>query len=217
MAVNANDAPSKKEDRKMANSKKMLSFALIFALLLQIFTMPCLVSAATKANGLQKIDGKTYYYKQGVMAKNKWVTVNGNTYYFGKSGEAYKGYQKVGKDWYYFDQNSRRVSDKVVKIKGKKYYFMSNGKAPKRAVMIGQKVWKTNAKGQLMKNITSLAKEGKEFQAFRKAAGAPLKTKSTTSCLGPGNDVNYTYDNFEVATYQYQNSQKILGVLAAIY
>lgn len=196
------------------NSRKALSFALLFALILQIFTMPFSVSADVKANGLQKIGEKIYYYKQGVMVKSKWVTVGGYTYYFGKNGEAYKGYKKVGKDGYYFDTNSRRVSDKIVKINGKRYYFMSNGKAPKRAVMVNNKIWKTSSGGMLVKNITSLAKEGKEFQAFRKAAGAPLKTSSTSSCLGPGNDVNYTYDNFTVATYQYQNSQKILAVIA---
>lgn len=198
------------------NSKKVLSFTLLLALLLQIFTMPFSVAAAAKANGLQKVGGKTYYYKQGVMVKNQWMTVAGNTYYFGKNGAAYTGYKKVGKDRYYFDKNSRRVSNKTVKINGKRYYFMNDGKAPKRAAMVNGKIWKTNSGGRLIKNISSLAKEGKEFKAFQKAAGNPLKTESSTSCLGPGNDVNYTYDNFIVSTYQYQGSQKILAVAAII-
>lgn len=195
--------------------KKALSFALVFALILQVFALPfaATASAAVK-NGLQKENGKTYYYNKGKMVKNKWVTVKEDTYYFGGNGQAYKGMKQVGKYKYYFDSNCRRAADKVVKINGKKYYFMSNGRAPKRAAMIKGKIWKTNASGKLVKNITKLAKEGKDFKPFLKAAGKQLKKETMDgSCLGPGKDVNYQYDNFTISTYEYNGFQRIQAVL----
>ena len=194
--------------------RKALSLALIFMLILQIFVLPCQTTAMAAAkNGLQKRNGKTCLYKKGKMVKNKWASVNNHTYYFGSDGAAYKGYKKVGKYRYYFDPSCRMVSNKIVKIKGKKYFFMYNGRAPKRAVMVKGKVWKTTSGGKLVKNISSLAKEGKNFQAFQKAAGKPVRKDTMSSCYGPGKDVNCYYDNFAVATYAYNGSQKILGIM----
>lgn len=193
---------------------KALSFALVFALALQNLMLPFTVTAsAADQDGLQTTGGKTYYYDNGKMVKNKWVTVKGDTYYFGSNGQAYKGSKKIGKYRYYFDAGCRMVSDKVVKINGKKYYFMNNGRAPKRAAMVNGKIWKTDASGRLLKNINSLAKEGKDFKAFRKAAGKQFKKDTMPSCLGPGKDVNYLYDNFTISTYEYGGSQRIQAVI----
>lgn len=195
--------------------RKGLSLAMALILVLQIFALPCSTTAMAAAkNGLQKVNGKTYLYKSGKMVKNKWVSVKDSTYYFGSNGAAYQGYKKVGKHRYYFDSSCRMVSDKVVKINGKKYFFMYNGRAPKRAAMVKGKIWKTTSGGRLVKNITSLAKEGKNFKAFQKAAGKPLrKANLGTGCWGPGNDVNCYYDNFMVSTHIYSGFQKIFGAV----
>lgn len=194
--------------------RKAVSLALIFMLVMQIFTLSCSTSALAAAeNGLQIVNGKTYLYKKGKMVKNKWASVKNDTYYFGSNGAAYKGYKKVGKYRYYFDSNCRMVTSEIVKIGGKKYFFMYNGRAPKRAAMVKGKIWKTTSGGRLVKNINSLAKEGKNFSAFQKAAGKPLKKDTMASCYGPGRDVNCHYDNFTVSTYAYNGSQKILGVM----
>ena len=194
--------------------KKALSLALVFMMALQMFALPfsTTASAAVK-NGLQKADGKTYYYNKGRIVKNKWMQVKGDKYYFGRNGEAYKGYKKVGKYRYFFDYACRMVSERSVKINGGKYYFLYNGRSSRRAVMIKGKIWKTTSGGKMVKNISSLAKEGKDFKPFKKAAGSPLKKETMPSCLGPGKDVNYHYDNFTVSTYEYNGSQKIVAVL----
>lgn len=203
------------------NKRRVLSFALILALAMQIFAMPFAVTASaapkTAKTGLQKVGQKTYYYKSGKKVKNAWKTVKGKRYYFGKNGVAYKGYKKIKKDWYYFDKNCRMVREKIVKIKGKRYYFMDTGKAPKRAVMLKNgNVWKTNSAGRLMKNITRYAKEKKSFDAFRSVAGKPLKSSRTESCLHLGSggyDGLYQYDNFQVTTFELNGAKEIQAVM----
>lgn len=193
------------------SKKKALSFALVFALAMQIFAMPfgAAVSAAPKTvkakavkTGLQKVGKKIYYYdKKGKKVKSAWKTVKGNRYYFSKTGAACTGYKKIKADWYYFDQNCRMVREKVVKIKGGRYYFMANGKAPKRAVMLKNgRIWKTNAGGKLVKNITGYAKANKGYDAFQAVAGKPLKSKRFTGCAyGVGTpEAWHYYDNFMV-------------------
>lgn len=194
--------------------RKALFLALVFMMALQIFVLPfSTTSSAAVKNGLQKVNGKIYFYNKGKMVKNKWVHVKEDRYYFGGNGEAYKGYKKIGKYRYFFDSACRMASERTVKINGRKYYFLYSGRAPRRAVMIKGKVWKTTSGGKLVKNISSLAKEGKDFKPFKKAAGSPLKKETMSSCLGPGNDVNYHYDNFIISTYEYNGSQKIIAVL----
>lgn len=222
------------------NKRKILSLTLLFALALQFFAMPFAgrAEAATavknkwvrSANGawyyydstgkkaagkvgLQKINGSYYYLKKsGIPYKEVWKTINGKRYYFGKNGAAYTGYRKIGEYRYYFDKKGQGVSSKLVTINGKRYYFMYNGRAPKQAAMVKTKIWKTNAKGALVKNITSLSKEGKSLDAFIAAAGKPLTGSTTPSCAGPGNDGIYEYENFVVYTYEENGARTITYV-----
>ena len=205
----------KKEDREM-DRKRVVSLTLLFLLLMQIFTVPLAatpVSAAAKS-GLQKANGKICYYDaKGRKVRNTWKTVQKNRYYFGKDGAAYKGYKKVGADRYYFDSDCRMVKDKTVKIKGKKYYFLKNGKAAKTAVRLSnKKVWKVTAGGRLLKDITADAKIGKNFDTFIQKAGKPKKSHTTPSCNGPGRDGIYTYDNFQIYTYEESGVRKIIDL-----
>ncbi len=203
------------------NKRRILSFALIFALALQIFSMPFAAAAQaapkkTVKTGLQKVGKKTYYYNQkGKKVTNAWKTVKGNRYYFGKNGAACTGYKKIKKDWYYFDKNCRMVREKAVKIKGSRYYFMDNGKAPKRAVRVKNgNIWKTNSAGKMVKNVTKYAKGGKSFDAFQTEAGQPLGSQRTPGCDPPGSyDGLYTYDNFRVSTVEMNGARTIRGVI----
>ncbi len=202
------------------NKRRILSFALIFALALQIFTVPSAATAqaAPKAvkTGLQKVGKKIYYYnKKGKKVTNAWKTVKGNRYYFGKNGAAYTGYKKIKKDWYYFDKNCRMVREKVEKIKGSRYYFMDNGKAPKQAVMLKNgNIWKTNSAGKLVRNITKYAKSGGSYDALRGAAGKPFKSQRMAGCNPPGSfDEMHTYDNFQVSAVEINGVKTIREVM----
>ena len=44
-------------------------------------------AAAEKYTGWKKEKKKTYYYKKGVMLKNKWIVVEGKKYHLSKSGK----------------------------------------------------------------------------------------------------------------------------------
>jgi peptidoglycan/xylan/chitin deacetylase (PgdA/CDA1 family) len=90
-----------------------------------------------KLSGLQKIDGKYYYYVKGeaVTSTYRKVNVNGVNYfyYFQKDGSAFTdGYKKVtykGNTYYcFFKKNGRAYTDglKKVKINGVNYYFYFN-------------------------------------------------------------------------------------------
>ena len=95
-----------------------------------------------KLSGLQKIDGKYYYYVKGEAVTDSYrkVNINGVNYYFyfQKDGSAFtEGYKKVtskGKTYYcYFKSNGRAYTDglKKVKINDVNYYFYfdKNGRA----------------------------------------------------------------------------------------
>lgn len=195
------------------DKKRVLSFALVFLLFLQIFTVPFAVPASAAANnGLQRVDGKIYYYAKGKKVKNTWKNVKSYRYYFGKDGAAYKGSKKVGNDRYYFDKNCRMVRDKIVKIGKNRYYFQENGKAAQKVAWIKGKIWTLSKNGRMLKNISTYAKEGKSFDAFIKKAGRPKSGTTTPSCLGPGRDGIYSYGTFTVYTYEENGVRKIMSV-----
>lgn len=196
------------------DKKRILSFALVFLLIMQIFTVPFAadVSAATK-NGLQKVNGKVYFYAKGKKVTNKWKNVGAHRYYFGKNGAAYKGYKKIKAERYYFDKNCRMVRNKVVTIGKNRYYFTANGSAVKQTVCLpgSSKIWTVTKGGKLVKNITSYAKNGKDFDAFIKKAGKPKSGITSPSCMGPGRDGIYQYSNFTIYTYEENGVRKILS------
>lgn len=83
-------------------------------------------SAATSADsavkkkkavtGWKTMDGKKYYYKNGVKSKG-WVRIRGNYYYFNKKGVLLTN-QIVGsrsKGYYYVDKTGTRVTAKEIK------------------------------------------------------------------------------------------------------
>ncbi len=71
--------------------------------------------------GLQKIDGKTYYFNSGGDAATRtWKAVEGKCYYFNSSGAAVTGWCYIGADQYHFDEDGVLVpsSAKYLLIEG---------------------------------------------------------------------------------------------------
>ena len=74
------------------------------------------------SNGNYEIDDKIYYFKDGVMQDNGWVsnkyTYNGRTYtdwfYANKNGELATGWKKIDGTWYCFSDYGWMYSDRVV-------------------------------------------------------------------------------------------------------
>lgn len=71
------------------------------------------------------ISGTNYRYLQsdGVLAKDKFVSVAGNTYYFDSNGNMVRGWKQIDQDWYYFRNNG--VMARNEEIDG--YFLNSQG------------------------------------------------------------------------------------------
>ena len=83
-----------------------------------------------------------YYYDDGSLAKDAWVTYAGHRYYFNASGVAVRWGQWIGsgseKAFYYFNKDCQMVTGWITWNADKsKSYFGSNGKALKGLQKIG--------------------------------------------------------------------------------
>ena len=58
-----------------------------------------------------------YVDRNGVLVKNRWITVSGKKYYFDQYGHALKGRKKVGQNYYYF-QTKIWLYDETCEIHG---------------------------------------------------------------------------------------------------
>lgn len=84
--------------------------------------------------GVQKIDGKTYYFNRidGAM-ETGWQIVDGKRCYFDKK----KGYQlsmqwiKDGEDWYFLGEDGAVKKSEWIQTSGKTYYVKADGKMTK--------------------------------------------------------------------------------------
>ena len=104
--------------------------------------------------GLNKVAGKTYFYKNG-KKQSGWQTVGKKKYYFNKKTKVMvTGKVKIGKKYYYFSPKTKTAGQMKtgwVKI-GKKYYYFSPkkktlGQMATGKLKIGKKVYKFNKKG----------------------------------------------------------------------
>ena len=197
-----------------------LLFCLCFAQALPVFlSAPLMVQAAEKS-GLQKENGKYYYYSGGKKVKNKWestkeMTAGGQTvtyrYYFGSNGAAYAGkrsgdimtpaVKKISRKYYGFDELGRMLTGLYVK-NGLFYYF-----DPDSGVF-------DKAKSA---QLRSASKEGEKYapliQLLRELVGSPKKKQTgLDSCYGDGTDQVYSYDGFDVALFKDRKTEKITVV-----
>ena len=108
----------------------------------------------TSSNGWKKIDGKKYFYENGVKQKGwkmidrcqyyfnnqgvmqtGWKTINGKKRYFKKTGTLAREFLKIDGKWYYFNLNGWAVTG-FQKINEKWYYFKKTGEMAKRFLKI---------------------------------------------------------------------------------
>ena len=147
--------------------KLMKRFCLLGALVCMLFAVTVVAhpqtTYAAKKNGIVTVDGKKYYYKDGVK-QTKWVTIesgkNKGKYYFDpKSKAAVTGLQTIKSKLYYFDKKTcKLVTDRYgIKI-GKKYYRISSkGVATKVSTVEGMAGIQLDACGGDMKKAFTWA------------------------------------------------------------
>ena len=68
-------------------------------------------------NGLVEEDGIYYYYENGELIKNKWVTSDGKKYYLYENGQAATGIIIIDGNFYCFNTNGKYNKPKTVKIR----------------------------------------------------------------------------------------------------
>lgn len=71
--------------------------------------------------GWKEVDGKWYYYKDGVM-QTGWQSLQGAWYYFNASGAMQTGWQQINETWYYF-HSSGTMQTGWQQIEGNWYYL----------------------------------------------------------------------------------------------
>ncbi|MGN0144880.1 MAG: N-acetylmuramoyl-L-alanine amidase family protein [Clostridium sp.] len=107
--------------------------------------------------GVQKIDGKTYYFNRidGAM-ETGWQIVDGHRCYFDEK----KGYQlflqwvKDGDDWYFLSNEGPVKKSEWVNDQGKKYYLKSDGKMAKNWLKIDDYWYYFNDSNGVMEHST---------------------------------------------------------------
>jgi len=93
------------------------------------FVMPVedvtVTGKVVKANGFKVIDGKTYYFSNGIKATG-WKAINNQWYYFESNGVMVIGWKKISNKWYYFKASGVMVTG-WNKINGKWYCMNKSG------------------------------------------------------------------------------------------
>jgi len=93
------------------------------------FVMPVedvtVTGKVVKANGFKVIDGKTYYFSNGIKATG-WKAINNQWYYFESNGVMVIGWKKISNKWYYFKASGVMVTG-WNKINGKWYRMNKSG------------------------------------------------------------------------------------------
>ena len=86
------------------------------------------------AEGVQNVNGVTYYFSEGRMLTDCSATLDGILYYFGENGNAVKqinlqtdGWKQMPDGWYYA-KNGELLRNEWINSGSKRYYLHSNGK-----------------------------------------------------------------------------------------
>lgn len=198
--------------------KKFLAVA-ISVLCLQaptsLVSEPFTVMAEEVKTGLQRENGKAYFYQNGQKVKNTWKTVkeikNGKSvlsrYYFGSNGAAYAGKKIYG-----------TYVPAIKLINGKYYAFGTEGRMLRGIYVVNGKFYVFDSKtgiGNLQKSAILRSASAYEMDAskLRSLLGKPKKTKVLESCYGDGQDLLLRYSTFYVNLFRdKQGKEIVLGV-----
>ncbi|MDY3920166.1 MAG: transglutaminase domain-containing protein [Candidatus Limivivens sp.] len=116
-------------------------------------------TAAAKAalKGLQKVNGKYCYYKNGKRIKNQWKTIGGKRYYLNSKGYAVTGSVKINGARCIFNGRGQQVTpakDRVVSILGKVYCVSAGGTVVRGWHIVKNKLYYVCSTGLVRRNMT---------------------------------------------------------------
>ena len=140
-------------------------------------------TSSTPKNGWETKSGKDYYYVNGVLQKNKWVTSKTKKFRTDSKGaKIKKAVKKIDKKYYAFGSNGARVTKKGwVKINKKTYYVNGGVVLTNRVLTVGKKSYILNASGvrQAGTKIVTLKKKKYAIKSglVRKNAWVKIKRK----------------------------------------
>lgn len=116
------------------------------------------------------VDGKWYFYKNGVMQKG-WVLDNNKWYLLGSDGVMLTGWQKDNNQWYLLGSDGAMLTG-WKQVDGKWYFMDSSGAMKTGWLCSGGKWYYLNASGDMA--IGEIAVDGKEY--FLQSSGALIIT-----------------------------------------
>lgn len=178
-------------------------------------TEPVAVMAENVKSGLQKENGKIYFYENGQKVRNTWKTVREvkkgksvvSRYYFGANGAAYAGRKVYGTN-----------VPAIKNINGKVYGFGSEGRMLRGIYVVNGKFYVFDSKTGVINQtksarLRSASAYEKDAAQLRSLLGRPKKTKVMDSCYGDGKDLILNYSTFYVNLFRNQQGKEIvLGV-----
>ena len=98
---------------------------------------------------------QTYYFKNGDMVKQSWISPNGYSYYLKDDGVLANEWLQLNDNWYYFTNKvGTMVNCGWYSINDKKYYFNTNGTMATGWLMLEEKWYYLNTDGTMAQNTT---------------------------------------------------------------
>lgn len=148
--------------------------------------------------GLQKIDGKTYYFSSSGKMKTGWLTMkSGKTFYFKKDGSMVTGWAKINSERYYFGKNG--VMRTGYQIIGKSAYFFTDDGVMTEQIkdelfFIDNKAYYSNSNGKLATGLKVINTPIGELTYYFDKTGASISGEKTID------GVVYTFDSIKGMT-----------------
>ena len=163
------------------------------------------------------MNGKFYYYVNGVKLKNRWRWVKwyGKTYkaYFGPTGAAYAGTRQYG-----------ALVPAVKRISGAYYGFDRVGAMLKGTYVVNNRFYVFSSQtGKLNTSISAKLRAACKYgestatlkRILKNIGLKPLKVQRLEGCYGDGYDIVYTYKNFQISAHENTDGSEIFFGLIA--